>query len=91
MKNVVSLMSLISGRVAAVLLHSLLLDLQLVCAYLLLFKKELLYKCYFLQKAHSAEQTPFKRVFQSTEAMWIKCHAQGRKFEVVLICGIKWM
>ena len=42
--------------------------------------------CYFIQKAHSPEQTHIMRVFTSgthlsaemTEAMWIKCFAQGQ-------------
>ena len=41
----------------------------------------LIFKYYFLRKAHSNEQTPFTAVFpsathfsaESTEAMWIKC------------------
>ena len=48
-------------------------------------KKYVDFKCYFLRIAHSIEQTPFMRVFppgthlsaESTEAMRIKCLAQG--------------
>ena len=44
-------------------------------------KKKIRFKCYFLRKAHSTEQTPFNRVFkfgahftaESTEAMQSKC------------------
>ena len=45
----------------------------------------LMFKCYFLRKAHCTEQTIFMSIFpsgnhlsaESTEAMWIKCLAQG--------------
>ena len=45
----------------------------------------MIFKCYFNRKAHSTELTPFAMVFQSgpyftdesTEAMRIKCLAQG--------------
>ena len=45
----------------------------------------LIFKCYFLRRAHSTEQTPLMMVFtsfahfttESTEAMQIKCLAQG--------------
>ena len=45
-----------------------------------------IFKCYFLRKAHSSEETTFTRVTlsgthfsaDSTEAIRIKCLAQGR-------------
>ena len=48
-------------------------------------KMKLIFKCYFLRRSHSTEQTPFTRVIpsgyhftaESTEAMRNKCLAQG--------------
>ena len=50
-----------------------------------LIKYSLIFKCYFLRRAHGTKQTPFMMVFPSgthlsaelTEAMQIKCLAQG--------------
>ena len=52
----------------------------------------LIIKCYFLQNAHSTEQTPFTIVSppgthftaESTEAMWIKCLALGQNTLMLL-------
>ena len=53
--------------------------------YVSKYKNMLIFRCYFPRKAHSTEQIPFMRVFPSgthhtaetTEAMRIKCLAQG--------------
>ena len=51
----------------------------------IMIKNALIFKCYFLRRAHCAEQTPITRVFPSgthfaaapTDAMRIKCLAKG--------------
>ena len=48
-------------------------------------KGALIFRCYFLWRAHATEQTPFMRMFltgthltaELTEAMQIKCLPQG--------------
>ena len=51
----------------------------------MVIKNDLIFKCYSSLEAHSTEQTTFMRVLlpgthltaKSTDAMWIKCLAQG--------------
>ena len=55
-----------------------------------------IFMCYFLQKTHITEQRPFMRVFPSgthfsaewTEAMPIKCPAQGRSILTAMVWTI---
>ena len=51
----------------------------------IIIKNALNFRCFFLRRAHSTEQTPFTRVYppgthftvESTDAMRIKCLPQG--------------
>ena len=60
-------------------------SLLMLCLYLLAENKCVCFRCYFFRNAHSTEQISFMSVFlsgthftaESTEAIQIKCLAQG--------------